>query len=221
MKVVKDIINMAARGTMVYYITGNHDETLRKFAGMKIGSIQILNKLELNLAGKKTWFFHGDIFDVLMQNSRWLEKLGAISYDYLVLLNLVVNYFSRLLFHRKISLSRRIKDNVKSAVKYISQFEKTAAKLALRKNFDAIVCGHIHHPEIKDIPVEKSSVQYLNSGDWVENLTSLEYDQGQWILHRYKDIAGDNETSPEEKSMNIMDLNNKEIFKVLMNEFQL
>lgn len=222
MKVVKDIISMAARGTSVYYITGNHDETLRKFAGMKIGNIQIVNKLELSLAGNRTWFFHGDIFDVLMQNSRWLEKLGSTSYDFLVLLNLLVNYFSRILFHRKISLSQRIKDNVKSAVKYISQFEKTAARLAIRKNFDSIVCGHIHKPEIKQITVDKSSVQYLNSGDWVENLTSLEYDHGQWILYRYKDDVSDgNDIATDERSMNILDLNNKEIFKVLMNEFQL
>jgi UDP-2,3-diacylglucosamine pyrophosphatase LpxH len=189
---------------------------------MIIGNIQVVNKLELNLDGKKTWFFHGDIFDVLMQNSRWLEKLGATSYDYLVLLNVVVNYFTRLLFQRKISLSRRIKDNVKSAVKYISQFEKTAARVAIRKNFDSIVCGHIHYPEIKEITVDKSSVQYLNSGDWVENLSSLEYDQGQWILYRYKDDDSDlNDIRPDEKSMNILDLNSKEIFKVLMKEFQL
>jgi UDP-2,3-diacylglucosamine pyrophosphatase LpxH len=222
MKVVKDIINMAAKGTRVYYITGNHDETLRKFSGVRIGNIEIVNKLDLLLDGKKTWFFHGDVFDVLMQNSKWLEKLGATSYDFLILLNTGINQISNLLFKRKISLSRRIKNNVKSAVKFISHFEKTAARLAMRNKFDAIVCGHIHKPEIKDIEVDTSSVRYLNSGDWVENLTSLEYHNGTWKIYQYSDeFSNDYPLPPNESRVNIMDLDNKEIFKVLMKEFQL
>jgi UDP-2,3-diacylglucosamine pyrophosphatase LpxH len=222
MKVVKDIINMAAKGTRVYYITGNHDETLRKFSGVRIGNIEIVNKLDLLLDGKKTWFFHGDVFDVIMQNSKWLEKLGATSYDFLILLNTGINHISNLLFKRKISLSRRIKNNVKSAVKFISHFEKTAARLAVKNKYDAIVCGHIHKPEIKDIEVDTSFIQYLNSGDWVENLTSLEYHNGTWKIYQYSDeFSEDYPLPPNENRVNIMDLDNKEIFKVLMKEFQL
>jgi UDP-2,3-diacylglucosamine pyrophosphatase LpxH len=223
MKVVKDIISMAAKGTNIYYITGNHDETMRRFSGLRIGNIEILNKLELNLNGKKTWFFHGDVFDVVMQHSRWLEKLGAIGYDFLILLNVFVNYFGRMAGKGKVSISKRIKENVKTAVKFIGNFEQTAAKLAIHKGFQAIVCGHIHHPEIKEIVVDNNSVMYLNSGDWVENLSALEYHQGVWSLYRYNpDIPFLDETpSDDESTMNIMDMDNKGVFKMVMKEFQL
>ena len=151
MKVVKDIISLTTRGTQVYYITGNHDETLRKFAGLQVGNLAIVNKLELLLNGNKTWFFHGDVFDVVMQHSRWLEKLGATGYDSLIILNVFVNYMSRLFGRGKVSLSKKIKENVKTAVRYIGDFEKTAAMLAIQKGYHTIVCGHIHHPEMKEI----------------------------------------------------------------------
>jgi len=224
MKVVKDIISMAAKGTQIYYITGNHDETMRKFAGLRIGNIEIVNKLELVLNGKRTWFFHGDVFDVIMQHSRWLEKIGAIGYDTLILVNVFINYISRLFGHGKISLSKKIKGNVKKAVKYIGNFEHTAAALAIHKGFHAIVCGHIHHPEIKDIAVAKiGTIAYLNSGDWVENLSSLEFHKGEWRLYRYKEEmqTGFDNANDEDFIENIVDLDSKELFKMVMKEFQL
>ncbi len=224
MKVVKDIINMAAKGTQVYYITGNHDETMRKFAGLRIGSIEIVNKLELELNGKRTWFFHGDVFDVIMQHSRWLEKLGALGYDSLIILNVFINYMSRMLGRGKVSLSKRIKENVKSAVKFISQFEQTAAVLAIHKGFDAIVCGHIHQPEIKEIVLAKTGhIAYLNSGDWVENLSALEFHNGEWSIYRHHEHRQHHPDFSEEEDLNgkIIDLESKDIFKMVMKEFQL
>jgi UDP-2,3-diacylglucosamine pyrophosphatase LpxH len=224
MKVVKDIISMAAKGTKIYYITGNHDETLRKFAGLQIGNIMITNKLELVLNDQKTWFFHGDVFDVIMQNSRWLEKLGSMGYDSLILVNTLVNFISRLAGKGKVSLSKSIKRNVKKAVEFIGNFENTAARLAISKGYKAIVCGHIHHPEMKEITIsETEKIWYLNSGDWVENLSALEYNNGVWTLYHYPE---DHQNEPDDREDEdnrelLMDMDNKDIFKMVIKEFQI
>ena len=147
MKVVKQIVSLAAEGVETYYITGNHDEILRKFSGMKLGSFHIVNDLQLKLRYGKAWFFHGDVFDVVIQNTKWLAKLGAIGYDVLILLNILINYFARLAGISKVSMSKRIKDNVKTAVKYIDNFEETAARTAQSKGFKYVVCGHIHQAQ--------------------------------------------------------------------------
>ncbi|HEY5464748.1 MAG TPA: UDP-2,3-diacylglucosamine diphosphatase, partial [Hanamia sp.] len=95
MKVVKHFMNWIGKGVKIYYITGNHDEMLRKFTGLKMGSLRIVNKVVLPLSNNKTaWFFHGDVFDVTMQHSKWLAKLGAIGYDTLILINTFANFIS-------------------------------------------------------------------------------------------------------------------------------
>jgi UDP-2,3-diacylglucosamine pyrophosphatase LpxH len=223
MKLIKYIIGLAAKGTHVYYITGNHDETLRKFAGTQMGKLEIVNKLELDLNGKKALIFHGDVFDVIMQNSKWLMKLGSVGYDMLIQVNSIANYLSRLLGRGKVSLSKRIKDNVKSAVKYINNFEETAANLATSKGFDYIVCGHIHQPEIKKISDHKGiSILYLNSGDWIENLTALEYTKGSWSIYHYYNEFGRQsaDIKHEDDAISDTDMNNKELFQKIVKEFQ-
>jgi UDP-2,3-diacylglucosamine pyrophosphatase LpxH len=224
MKVVKDIINMSSKGTEIFYITGNHDETLRKFAGMQVGNISVVNKLELVLNGQRTCFFHGDVFDVLMKHSRWLEKLGSKGYDALILFNVFINKISLLLGRGKVSLSKMIKENVKKAVSYIGGFESAAARMAIKKGFEVIVCGHIHHPEIKEIYFNESErITYMNSGDWVENLTALEFNNGIWSLYRFTENLQDLSSDAEEDDYlgNWTDMNNKDIFKMVMKEFQL
>jgi UDP-2,3-diacylglucosamine pyrophosphatase LpxH len=223
MKVIKHIIGMAAKGTQVYYVTGNHDETLRKFAGISMGNLEIVNKLELNIDGKKAWIFHGDVFDVIMQHSKWLAKAGSIGYDFLILVNVFINFLSRIMGKGKVSLSKKIKDNVKTAVKYINNFEETAALLAINKGFDYIICGHIHHADNRIIADQKNNtIQYLNSGDWIENLTSLEYNYGDWSIYKFredKSLMVDNDEH-EDAGTAITDLDNKEIFKMMVAEFQ-
>ena len=221
MKVVKYIIGMATKGVKVYYITGNHDETLRKFAGMQMGGLEIVNNVSLELNGKKIWFFHGDVFDVIMKNSKWLARIGAISYDALIVLNVFINYISRLIGRGKVSLSKKIKDNVKSALKYINDFEVSAATLAIHKEYDYIVCGHIHHPDMREIKDSKgNSIMYLNSGDWVENLTALEYNKGVWSIYYYNSDLSLHADSDEESANSLDDLDNKEIFKRMIRDFQ-
>src|SRR5665213_249262 len=122
MKVVKHLMNWIGKGVKIYYVTGNHDEMLRKFTGLKMGSLRIVNKVVLPLSNNKTaWFFHGDVFDVTMQHSKWLAKLGAIGYDTLILINTFANFISEKIFKKgKLSLSKKIKNSVKSAVKSVS-----------------------------------------------------------------------------------------------------
>lgn len=189
MKVVKHIMDWSAKGVKVHYVTGNHDELLRKFVGFRLGSFSIANKVLLDLNGKKAWFFHGDVFDVTMQHSKWIAKLGAMGYDSLILLNRLVNYCSVKLGYSPISMSQKIKNGVKSAIKFINNFEKVAAGIAIENQYDYVVCGHIHQPEIKTVTTDAGSVTYLNSGDWVENLTALEYHRKKWRLYRYRHDA--------------------------------
>lgn len=186
MKVVRRVMKFVTENTPVYYLTGNHDEMLRKFVNLELGSFKLLNKLVLNLDGQKAWIFHGDVFDVTMQNSKWLAKLGAVGYDSLILLNSFVNWCLTLIGREKMSFSKRIKAHFKDAVKFINDFELTAAELAIENGYSFVVCGHIHQPEIRRIETEKGSVLYLNSGDWVENLTSLEYYNGEWTIYKYE-----------------------------------
>ena len=187
MKLVKFFMHWISKGVKVYYITGNHDDMLRRFDGFKMGSFKIVNKLILPLAnGKTAWFFHGDVFDVTMQHSKWLAKLGAVGYDTLILINRFVNVISEKVFNKgKLSLSKKIKNGVKSAVKFINNFEQTAADIAISNQYDYVVCGHIHQPEIKEIENQHGKTLYLNSGDWIENLTSLEYVNERWSLYRF------------------------------------
>lgn len=220
MQVLKQICSLIAKGTQVYYVTGNHDELLRKFAGFKIGSFEIVNKIALELEDKKAWIFHGDVFDVTMQHSKWLTKLGSTGYDLLILLNKFVNNLSEKFGKGKISLSKKIKDSVKTAVKYINNFEQTVAEIAIKNNFDYVVCGHIHQPEMRVIRVGETQVLYLNSGDWIENLTSLEYNRGEWNLYHYKEeIAEVEPDTVAASSLEVDMLSTEEIFSQLIREF--
>jgi UDP-2,3-diacylglucosamine pyrophosphatase LpxH len=185
LKVLKKVLGMASRGTEVYYITGNHDEMLRKFTDISMGNFNVVNKLVLELDGKKAWFFHGDVFDVSIQNAKWLAKLGGYGYDFLILINRSVNWFLDQMGKERYSLSKRIKNSVKGAIKYINDFETTAAELAIENGYDYVACGHIHQPKKEVFETKHGSCTYLNSGDWVENLTALEYSFKRWKIYHY------------------------------------
>ena len=217
MQIIKHITGLLAKGTKITYLTGNHDEMLRKFAGFRLGNFQIANKKIISLNGKIAWIFHGDVFDVTMKYSKWLAKLGAVGYDTLILINTFVNFVLKLFGRGKISLSKKVKDSVKQAVTFINNFEKTAADIAISNEYDYVICGHIHHPEMKKITTEKGEVMYLNSGDWVENLTALEYNNGKWDIYRYADDKIAPALKIPKRFKN--DLDNDEIFKDLVNEF--
>lgn len=187
MKVVKRILKLVSAGVPVYYVTGNHDDMLRKFAEQDLGNFHLVNKLILDLDGKRAWVFHGDVFDVVTKYSRWLARLGGVGYDLLILINRFVNWISEMSGHGRISLSKRIKEGVKSAVSFIGDFERTVVAMALEEGYGYVVCGHIHQPVIRRIEGEGGVVTYLNSGDWIENLTALEYHEGAWSLFSYRE----------------------------------
>lgn len=192
MKVIKEVTSFISKGTMVYYLTGNHDEMLRRFTDFELNNFKLLDKLVLEIDNKKAWFFHGDVFDVTMKHSKWLAKLGAVGYDVLIVLNRLVNFISETLGRGKLSISKKIKEGVKGAIKFIDDFEQTVVDLAIEKQYDYVVCGLIHQPQIKNKITEKGSVQYLNSGDWVENLTALEYNSGEWSMYHYSEAEFQN-----------------------------
>ena len=211
MQVLRRLLKFAEQGIPVYYLTGNHDEMLRRFSDYRLGNLYLRDKLVLELDGKKAWFFHGDVFDVSMQYSKWLARLGGQGYDFLIILNRGVNLLLEKIGREKISLSKRIKDGVKTAVRFISDFEQIAADLAIERGYDYVVCGHIHQPVIKTMFAKEpggnsnagKSVTYLNSGDWIENLSALEYHLGQWSLYRYApktEIKSSIETEIEDRA---------------------
>lgn len=219
MKIIKLITTWISKGIEVNYITGNHDEMLRKFVGFQMGSFSISNKELLHIDGKKAWVFHGDVFDVTMQHSKSIAKLGAVGYDSLILLNSAINFLASKFGKGPISMSKKIKNSVKSAVKFINNFEKIAADIAIENGYDYVICGHIHQAEIKKIETPVGAVTYLNSGDWVENLTALEYFDGKWHLFSFKEnflLEDDTDTESEEEEV----LETKVLFQNMMKEFQ-
>ncbi|MGA0414673.1 MAG: UDP-2,3-diacylglucosamine diphosphatase [Flavobacteriaceae bacterium] len=183
MKVIKHLLKWIVEGKKIYYITGNHDEMLRRFKNFRVENFEIVNKIVLELKGGKAWFFHGDVFDVTMQYSKFLTKLGGVGYDTLILINSCINYLLLQLGYPRLSLSKTIKNSVKSAVKYINQFEKIAVEVAASNQYKYVVCGHIHQPNIEIYKYKGRKITYLNSGDWIENLSALEYKNGRWKIH--------------------------------------
>ena len=186
MQVIKEIMNLLSMGTRVIYITGNHDEMMRRYSDLQIGNFQLTDKIVMEINGKMTWIFHGDVFDATTKGgAKLLAKLGGQGYDLLIIINSVINWFLKLMGKEKMSFSKKVKNGVKKAVSWIGDFEQTAAELAIEKKYDYVICGHIHQPQKRVIATDKGSVIYLNSGDWIENLTALEYNNNDWSIYQY------------------------------------
>ncbi|WP_396186067.1 UDP-2,3-diacylglucosamine diphosphatase [Flavobacterium sp.] len=203
MEVLRYIIKMSNQGTRVIYITGNHDEALRKYSDFILGNLELVDKLILDLDGKKTWIFHGDVFDSSTKGyAKFLAKLGGKGYDLLILINSFVNWILVSFGREKRSFSKAIKNSVKKAVAFISNFETTAAEIAIEKKYSYVVCGHIHMPQKKMVKTKLGKVLYLNSGDWVENLTALEYKNEKWRIHYYKKSDYSNIENKDDQDVN-------------------
>jgi UDP-2,3-diacylglucosamine pyrophosphatase LpxH len=184
--VLQEFMRLIAEGTTVYYLTGNHDEILRKFSDLNLGNFHLVDKLVLKLDGKLAWIFHGDVFDLSVNTGKGLAKIAGKSYDYLILFNRCINWILEKMGKEKVSISKKIKASVKKAVKFIGDFEEIAAQHAIEQGYDYVICGHIHQPQIRRIEQDSGSVLYLNSGDWIENLTALEYSHGEWSIYEYR-----------------------------------
>lgn len=219
LKVIRRLLKMASKGTKIHYITGNHDEALRRFTDWKLGNIHLRNHLLLKLEGKRVWFFHGDIFDHSIHQAKFIAKMGGWGYDLLILMNRWLNKILEKLGREKYSLSKRIKNSVKGAVKFIGDFERVASELAIEKEYDYVVCGHIHQPIMREVKTNKGSVKYMNSGDWVENCTALEYHGGIWRLYQHDFLTTPKNGVPEQDDEERTHLSPKELISKLTEEF--
>jgi UDP-2,3-diacylglucosamine pyrophosphatase LpxH len=222
MKVIRQVIKMMEKGTHVVYLAGNHDEHLRRMIGLKMGNLSIENKLVLELDGKKTWIFHGDVFDVFMHHSKWLAKLGAVGYGLLTLINRFTNSLLATFKLKKVSLSGDVKKAIKKGKNTItSKFERTVSNLSIEKGYEYAICGHIHWPEKKTISNQQGSMCYLNSGDWVENNTAIEYYDGDWHLYKHENEKPNEQAASEEEMLvgdDFLIPNHKVLFKTMVND---
>ncbi len=187
--VVRAVLDLARNGTRIIFCPGNHDELIRAHLGTEFGNIVIRDEAVHETAdGRRFLVLHGDRFDSVVQCGPWLARLGSDIYGYLLALNGVVNRVRRRLGLNYWSLAGYLKHRVKNAVSYIASFERAVAEEARRRGLDGMICGHIHHAEVRTL----NGVLYCNCGDWVESCTALvEHHDGQLEVLRWT------ETLPE------------------------
>lgn len=190
MAVIQEIFTLLSNGTRVIYITGNHDEMLRRYSDIHLGNFQLTDKVVIEINGKMTWVFHGDVFDHTTKGQAKLwTKLGSNGYASLLAFNGFINRLMKLIGKKKLSLSKRIMQEFHKRMVNIEAFENKIAELAIEKKYDSVICGHIHQPQKRVITTDKGAVTYLNSGDWVEHLTALEYKDDDWHIYSYDETG--------------------------------
>ncbi len=187
-QVLQKINELINSGIPVYYLTGNHDDLLRRFTPIKLANFQLIDELTLNIDGKKTWVLHGDIYDKSIK-ARSVAVIGGLGYNCLIVVDRLFNQFLRFCGRKKpIRISKGLKDFSKKAAKKIGNFEQEAIDTAIENGYDNLICAHIHKPQMRQAMHTdgSKSIFYLNSGDWVENTTSLEYNNGEWKIFNFE-----------------------------------
>ena len=180
--VVQKILRKVRKGVKVTYVPGNHDEFARDYCGMSFGGIEVVERaIHITADNKKFLVIHGDQFDIVVCNARWLAYLGDWAYEWAIFINTYYNIARRFFGAGYWSFSAWAKMKVKNAVKFIGHFETLLASEAKKNELDGVVCGHIHHPAIKNI----DNIQYINIGDFVESCTAIaEHEDGHFeIIH--------------------------------------
>lgn len=168
--VIQKLLRRARKGVEIIYIPGNHDELMREYCDAEFGHILLVKEsIHVGVNGKLYLITHGDQFDIVMRNNKWLAHLGSWAYDVSIDLSGVVNKIRRMIGLPHWSLSAYLKYKVKESVNFIGDYEETLSKYVKSKKLDGIVCGHIHHANIRDI----DGITYMNCGDWVESCTAL------------------------------------------------
>ena len=175
-KIFRKFMKMSEKDTKVIYIRGNHDDFLKDFIPFKLNNIRIVRKyVHMGMDGRTYFCFHGDVLDFVIMEARWLAVIGGWSYDFIIRLNTIYNYIRKKLNLPYHSLANTIKQSVKGAINFVSDFEENAKGLTKQKGYDVAVCGHIHHPKLEN--------DYMNSGDFCENSTCLVEDyNGEWKI---------------------------------------
>ena len=185
-QVIKEVMSLAAKGTRVIYVTGNHDEAMRRYTDIEFGNFQLVDKVVMEINGKMCWVFHGDVFDTTTKGgAKMLAKLGSHGYELLIRVNRLMNWALQLMGKEKMSLSKNVMNRVNKAVIRINNFEQTAAEIAIEKKYDYVICGHIHEPQMRTVETKNGKVIYLNSVDWVEHLTALEFYNNDWHMYQH------------------------------------
>ncbi len=186
--VIKEILNLMTSGARVIYVTGNHDEMLRRYSDLHLGQFQLADKLVIEIDRKMTWIFHGDVFDNTTKGgAKFWAQMGSNGYAVLLGFNRFINRLMKLAGREKISLSKNVMQKVNESIVKIDEFETLIAELAIAKKYDYVICGHIHQPQKRMITSKNGSVMYLNSGDWVEHLSALEYYHNDWHVYKYEE----------------------------------
>ena len=185
--VMRRFLTLAKRGAEIVYVTGNHDEFLRKYSDIALGNLRIVDRAEHEgVAGSRVLVIHGDEYDVVTRYHRWLAFAGDVGYTLLLQLNRWFNAWRARSGRGYFSLAAWTKHKVKRAVSYVSDFEGAVAHHCRQQGFDGVVCGHIHHAEIRDI----DGIRYMNCGDWVESCTALvETMDGEFRIVRWAEEA--------------------------------
>jgi UDP-2,3-diacylglucosamine pyrophosphatase LpxH len=181
-KVISKLLKLSKK-TKIIWIRGNHDEFIQEFIGTHLGAIEIREdyKLDINNTMESYYIFHGDVIDVFITKYKWLSKIGSVGYDFALWLNRVYNTYRKWRKLPYISISQKIKESVKVATNYVNDFEVTALSMAAKKGCNGVICGHIHQPADRVI----NGKRYLNSGDWVENMSAICIDTyGKLYLYR-------------------------------------
>ena len=181
--VVQKLLRKGRKGQRIVLIPGNHDEFLRDYVGAQFGAVEVHDTaIHESATGKRFLVIHGDQFDVVVRNAKWLALLGDWAYDAAMAVSIVLNYVRRRLGMPYWSLSAWAKLRVKRAVNFISTFEEAVAKAARKASADGVICGHIHHAVMHD----QFGISYLNCGDWVESCTALvEHHDGRFEIIRW------------------------------------
>jgi UDP-2,3-diacylglucosamine pyrophosphatase LpxH len=185
--VVQKLLRAARKGCRVTFVPGNHDEFARGFIGHQFGGIEVVDEaVHVTADGKRLWVTHGDYFDGVIQHAKWLAYVGDNLYEFTLKLNRYLNHLRAKFGLPYWSLSAYLKLKVKKAVSFINDFEQAVAHEARKNGHHGVVCGHIHHAEIRDI----DGVLYCNDGDWVESLTALvEHHDGRLEILRWGEVA--------------------------------
>jgi UDP-2,3-diacylglucosamine pyrophosphatase LpxH len=184
--VVQKLLRKARKGTRVIYVPGNHDEALRDFTDLQFGGVMVqMEAIHVTADGRRLLVTHGDHFDGIVTYAKWLALLGDAAYAFALNLNTWFNHLRHRLGLPYWSLSAYLKHRVKNAVEFISDYEQAIAEEARRRHVDGVVCGHIHHAEIREI----NGVLYCNDGDWVESCTALvEHLDGRLEILRWAEM---------------------------------
>ncbi len=204
---LQEMLDMAKRGIPVFHLTGNHDDLLRRYTEFSFGNFHLVDSMLLEVDGKTCWIFHGDAFDKSVSGfARTMAVFGGWCYDWSVFWNRQLNKVLRSIGLKPVFISKAIKDTVKGFIKKMNDWETKALEFGIENGYDYVICGHVHRPTIQHHKTENGEIMYLNSGDWMENMTALEYYGGKWRMFRYREAG-----FPADEELELVDMSPEEL----------